>query len=66
MDVNGNLDAWLGYFNQEEIVVMVKRKGVFLNKTITLDSKGYYPEYFLQESKEKSEAQKKYFERWSK
>ena len=66
MDVNGNLDAWLGYFNQEEIVVMVKRKGVFLNKTITLDSKGYYPEYFLQESNEKSEEQKKYFERWSK
>jgi predicted metalloprotease with PDZ domain len=66
MDVNGNLDAWLGYFNQEEIVVMVKRKGVFFNKTITLDSKGYYPEYFLQESNEKSEEQKKYFERWSK
>jgi predicted metalloprotease with PDZ domain len=66
MDVNGNLDAWLGYFNQDEIAVMVKRKGVFLTKKITLDSKGYYPEYFLQESKEKSEAQKKYFERWSK
>jgi predicted metalloprotease with PDZ domain len=66
MDVSGNLDAWLGYFYQDEIEVMVKRKGVFLNKKITLDSKRYYPEYFLQESKEKSEAQKKYFERWSK
>jgi len=66
MDVNGNLDAWLAYFNQDEIVVLIKRKGVFLNKTITLDSKWYYPEYFLKETKEKSEEQKKYFERWSK
>ena len=65
MDVNGNLDAWLDYFDLDTLDIMVKRKGVFLNKTITLDSQLYYPEYFLLEKEEKTEDQKKYFEKWS-
>jgi predicted metalloprotease with PDZ domain len=65
MDVNGNLDAWLAYFNQETLDIMVRRKGVFMHKSITLDSQVYYPEYLLLEKEEKTEDQKKYFEKWS-
>ena len=65
VDVNGNLDAWLAYFNQESLDILVRRKGVFMHKTITLDSQTYYPEYFLIEKEEKTEDQKKYFEKWS-
>ena len=65
MDVNGNLDAWLAYFNQESLDIMVRRKGVFMHKTITLDSQVYYLEYFLKEKEEKTEDQKKYFKKWS-
>lgn len=65
IDVNGNLDAWLIYFQQDTIEIMVKRKGIFLHKTLTRDNKQYYPEYFLKEKEEKTEEQKKYFQKWS-
>ena len=65
MDVNVNLDAWLAYFNQEELEVMVKRKGVFVHKKVKFDTKVYYPEYSVTEKEEKNENEKKYFNRWS-
>ncbi len=65
MDLNGNLDAWLGYFNQDTLEIMIKRKGVFMNKSISFDKQVYYPEYFLEVKEDMTEKQKKYFERWS-
>jgi hypothetical protein len=65
MDVNGNLDAWLSYFDQDTLEIMIRRKGVFMNKSIKLDKRMFYPEYFLKEMEEKTDNQKKYFERWS-
>jgi hypothetical protein len=59
------LDAWLAYFNQEELEVMVKRKGVFVHKKVKFDTKVYYPEYSVSEKEEKNENEKKYFDRWS-
>jgi predicted metalloprotease with PDZ domain len=65
MDVNGNLDAWLSYFEQDTLEIMIRRKGVFVNKKLKLDKQVYYLEYYMQETKEKTENQKKYFEKWS-
>jgi len=65
MDVNGNLDAWLTYFQKDTFELLVKRKGVFINKQIKFDTKTYYPEYIVLEKAQKTEAQKKYFNRWS-
>ncbi len=66
MDALGNIDAWLNYFKNDEIEILVKRKSVFLSLKIVLDDQVYYPDYFIVDLENKSENQKKCFEIWSK
>ncbi len=65
MDAIGNIDSWLNYFINDNIELLIKRKGVFSLKKIVLDEQVYYPDYLVVELDNKTEKQKKYFESWS-
>jgi predicted metalloprotease with PDZ domain len=65
MDAMGNIDAWLNYFINDNIELLIRRKGVFSFKNIALDEQIYYPDYLVIELDNKTEKQKKYFESWS-
>ena len=65
MDAIGNVDSWLNYFINDQVELLVKRKGVFMVKKIVFDNQNYYLDFLVVEIEHKSEIQKKYFEKWS-
>ncbi|MBI2257758.1 MAG: M61 family metallopeptidase [Flavobacteriia bacterium] len=57
-------DKWLNYFDNQEKVITIKRKGKLLQITLPESVRNYYLEYEIVELREKNHIQQKYFEKW--
>jgi len=62
--VNKDLDKWVEYFQDDQIELVVSRKGKIINLTCPHTNKSYFPIYKIEKAKAPSNLQKRIFKKW--
>lgn len=64
--VQGDLDRWLTYLDDQPKTLLIQRKGEFLTRTLPVLNRTFYNTYKIARVKDPNSAQKKAFEYWVK
>ena len=62
--VNGDLDRWIEYFKDEQLELVINRKGRKVEVICPHTNKSFFPEYNLSKAKAPSNLQKRIFKKW--
>lgn len=62
--VEGNIDKWIQYFENDQLELQVSRSGRIIPITCPNTNKSYYPIYKLEKAKAPSNLQKRIFKKW--
>ena len=65
LEVNKNLDKWLTYFNDDEKVLSIARKGKMLQKLLPQVDQEFMRKYTVVKLEETSRTQRAGFNKWS-